>query len=268
MQIPESVLRLWSSWRRSITGWFSQQYQLYLWSVYVGVRETYCKPVKYPAVLILAGVSGLLMVMICGIVDGLAICVGSVSILGMHITVINASWYFSLRDVYKALYDMSTFLLYGKKQDIYRELRGYALDVFLGVTCLQIVLWLAWYHAGRFIWMHDTLECTWVHMVYLQPIVLFTSFFLVDGGYTWRSLLYSVRRAFRLLWFNLPVCLIIVILASIWKYLMALVIYGSIIEIALMPIWISIWYTVYTKSIYEQFARYYEDILTCRADTA
>lgn len=265
MQVYTRVSHIVSAWKRSLTGWFSQQYQLYLWSVYAGARDMYWRSVRYPGVLLLSIVGYMSIVLLCGYITSMAMIVTAVSMLGARSTMLNPAWHLRIPDMYSALRSWGTAIVAPYSDEVHPELRGHALDIFVISLLLHVCVWGVWQYVVTSVWP----ECSadWRVFVYLQPVLIMINFFLLDAGMRWRSLPWSIYRAGRLIWYNLPLCVIITALCWAWRYSMMYIPYGWCIEIATVPVWISVWYTIYMKSIYEQFARYYGDIFTCQADT-
>lgn len=265
MQIYTYVLRVASAWKRSVTGWFSQQYQLYLWSVYAGLRDIYWRLLRYPGTLVLSTLGYTCIVFLCGYIPGMTMVVTAVSVLGTRITLLNPAWHLRIPDIYLAMRSWISIIYASSDNKLHHELRGYASDVFVLIMLLQVVVWSLWQYGVTPYWSTDM--GNWAAFVYPQPVLIMISFFLLDSQTGWKRVPRSVYRAMQLIWYNLPLCIIVSICGYAWRYGITLIPYGWCIEIAVIPVWISAWYTIYMKSIYEQFARYYGDIFTCQADT-
>ena len=268
--LQEYIQQVWFSWKRSITSWRGEQAQLLIWSAVSAVATVYTVIMTCPGSLFLLAIGALLSWLIPYGYPILSISIVAVCIIAMRPTVLDKKLHLSIYDMYCMVYAWTSTMLHTIMQPFDREiLQGRAGDEFIMLVGWQSILWASRYVSLLlYIAPHVAQQFAWYHIAYTSPWIMFTCFFIVDAGYQAQWILLSVIRGVRMLWYNLPVCLMITGLAMVWAYIMSLWQYTYILDYLAIPFWISLWYTIYLKSIHEQFSRYYGDIYACSTDTA
>jgi len=253
-----------SSWKRSVTSLCTQYAQLYAGSVIFSAMSVYTAFLQYIVPACMLGMAVLLMWGVPAMPLG-AMIVVSLSITLMRPTTLNTALYVRLYDVYHAVWRASSRVGLCAAP-AYDNLRGQFLDHCALLLMLQLTVWGIWNIAVSASWYVP--HMTWTSCVSIIAWIPLTAFFILDAEKTLYGIVSSSLRSVRMIWYNLPVCCIIMLAAYVWVLLIGYVPGAYILELVTVPFWLSVWYTIYVKSVHEQFSRYYPDMYACGKDAA
>jgi len=256
--------KLWHMWRRSFVSFFSQQRQLFFGSILLAPVYAYRMLLQYPGVAVVAGLCTIAAWVNTTICPVASIAIVAVSMTLMHPRILHMATYAGIRSMLSEVRILLTQLWHS--HDGYQDVtQGRFLREVSMLFLLHTIVW----GMCALLNMPHAYVTPWHYLILAVPVVPFICCSLLDMGYTAANFLRAMGVAFRIFWYQLPVCLSGSLLIAGWFYTMHHVsAYGFIFVYASIPLCLSVWYTIYLKAVYEQFDRVYQDMYVCDPNPA